>query len=288
MSVFNLSIDNSISEYRCTDQADNLTYHDESPILDCDQQLHGGSLPGMIENHEHLSIAIEGDFEPINPRQIALLCSIVEAVGDCGVVLVGLRCAAIEAQLIYRGTAPALAKLKCWVEEEPICCPEGVEWREAEGNWQPIDGAGLKALLVSEIQRLGAANCNLSGVDLCSSDLSGVNLVNADLSQANLQDVNLRGANLTGAKLNMSRLIDVDFSGATLVGAKLIGAKAIGCNLSYADLSDANLSNANLSKANLSHTKLDRAKLTATRFVYSRGLSRTEQADLQKHRGAIF
>jgi hypothetical protein len=250
---------------------------------------------GLMEDRGIISLVVAGDFAVMSPRVAAMLHGIVGVVSAhvLDLDLVGFCCESSRVHLVWQGPGKARSGLKLLLlgnQVELFGASVGMmDVCEAPNlTCQPIDAQGLRMLLIDEIKSKGAVDCDLTGVELCCGDLSGANLANANLSGANLQGVNLCGANLDGANLNLSRLSEVDFSGATLVGAKLIGAKVIGANLSDANLTGSNLSNANFSKSNLTRANLEGAKMTAARFVYSRGLSRSEQAELQQRRGAIF
>jgi Pentapeptide repeats (8 copies) len=302
VKVFNLTSDDSAAaQYRpLSDRRLN-----DSPCLDYDGEqvtairfdmpiIHGGESTGR-DGQERVSLVVTGDFAAMTPQVAAKLHGIVGVViaHVPSLALMGFCCEASRVYLVWQGSETARSGLKVLVEGNQVelfgASIGVIAFCEAPSLvCQPINAHGLRNLLIAEIRSKGAVDCDLTGVDLCCGDLSGANLANANLSGANLQGVKLCGANLNGANLNLSRLSDVDFSGATLVGAKLIGAKVIGANLSDADLTQANLSNANFSKSNLTRTNLDRAKMTAARFVYSRGLSRDEQAELEQRRGAIF
>ncbi len=303
MTVFNLTLDNSVvAQYRPVNDSPFL---DESCLDYTDDPLnsirfdmptiHGAESVERMEKRGLISLVVSGDFAAMSPRVAAQLHGIVGVVSahvpDLG--LIGFCHESSRAHLLWQGPERARSGLKVLLggnQIELFGSSVGVmAFCDAPSlSCQPIDAHGLRNMLIAEIRSKGAVDCDLTGVDLCCGDLSGVNLANANLSGANLQGVNLCGANLDGANLNLSRLSDVDFSGATLVGAKLIGAKVIGANLSNANLTGSNMSNANFSKANLTRTNLDGAKMTAARFVYSRGLSRSDQAELQQRRGAIF
>jgi uncharacterized protein YjbI with pentapeptide repeats len=130
--------------------------------------------------------------------------------------------------------------------------------------------------LAFELVTEGAAERNLSGVDLHGANLSGADLSQIDLPGTNLDETDLFGANLSGTDLSRAslsgailikaQLRETDLSGADLTGAKLSGADLSGANLSQADLSGANLSKADLSQANLSGAKLNETKLSGTKL----------------------
>jgi Pentapeptide repeats (8 copies) len=302
VTVLNLTRDDSAAvQYRLSDGPLNdgsfLDYDGEQmTVICCDvPTIEGAESVGLLDDPGLISLVVAGDFAAMSPQVAATLHGIagvvIAHVPDLN--LVGFCCESNRVHLLWQGTAAArsgLQRLLRGNQVELFGVSVGVmDVCDAPSlACQPIDAHGLRTLLIDEIKSKGAVDCDLTGVDLCCGDLSGANFANANLSGANLQGVKLCGANLDGANLNLSRLSEVDFSGATLVGAKLIGAKVIGANLSNANLTGSNLSNANFSGANLTRAKLEGAKMTAARFVYSRGLSRSEQAELQKRRGAIF
>lgn len=305
MTVFNLTLgDSAAAQYRpCNDSlltdGSCLGYDGEHvTLIRFDMPtIHSAESVGTDETPTVACLVVLGDFAAMSPEVAARLHGIVGGVSahEPSLTLMGMGIGHEPSRvyLIWQGTEAARLRLKGLLagnQVELFGSSAGMMalCETEDPTYQPIDAHGLRNLLIAEIRSKGAADCNLAGVDLCCGDLSGVNFANANLSGANLQGVKLCGANLDGANLNLSRLSDVDFSGATLVGAKLIGAKVIGANLSDANLTRANLSNANFSKANLTRTNLDRTKMTAARFVYSRGLSRDEQAALEQRRGAIF
>jgi uncharacterized protein YjbI with pentapeptide repeats len=307
MTVFNLTLDDSAAaQYRpLNDGPLNDGRLNEGSLLDYDGEqtairfdmptIYSAESGGLVEDRGLVSLVVAGDFAVMSPKVAATLHGIVGVVVAhvLDLSLVGFCSESTRVHLVWKGADKARSGLKSLLQGNQVdlfgASVGLMDVCEAPTlTCQPIDVRGLRMLLIDEIKSKGAVDCDLTGVDLCCEDLSGANLANANLSGANLQGVKLCGANLNGANLNLSRLSDVDFSGATLVGAKLIGAKVIGANLSDANLTGANLSNANFSQSNLTRANLEGAKMTAARFVYSRGLSRSEQAELKQRRGAIF
>jgi uncharacterized protein YjbI with pentapeptide repeats len=313
VTVFNLTLnDSAAAQYRPLNDGplhEGLLHEGplhEGSLLDYDGEqvtairfdmptIYSAESGGLVKGRGFISLVVAGDFAVMSPKVAATLHGIVGVVMAhvLDLNLVGVCCESNQVHLVWQGADKARSGLKLLLlgnQVELFGASVGMmDFCEAPTlTCQPIDANGLRALLISEIRSKGAVDCDLTGVELCCGDLSGANLANANLSGANLQGVNLCGANLDGANLNLSRLSEVDFSGATLVGAKLIGAKVIGANLSDANLTRANLSNANFSQSNLTRANLEGTKMMAARFLYSRGLSRSEQAELKQRRGAIF
>jgi uncharacterized protein YjbI with pentapeptide repeats len=187
-----------------------------------------------------------------------------------------------------------------------------------------LSGAILSKAKLSQTRFVGAnlrasvmAHANLEDADLEGADLRGADLTGASLHRARLGRVDLRGAQLSGAILSEASLRCADLRNTYMRGANLTQAKLDGANLSNANLTKANLSfaslqrtyghrvdlsesvlhstnfcNADLSAANFSRTQFEDPQLhntlvAKTFFIGSRGLSESQQFDLEA-RGAIF
>lgn len=110
----------------------------------------------------------------------------------------------------------------------------------------------LKWYSVWDIVNRGAAQKNLSGVDL---------------SNANLQGVNFEGANLTNAKLSNSILRRSNLNNANLTNTDLVGANVCGVDLAQANLKGTKLKSVitdrhtQLSAVNNNHSKINKTNV---------------------------
>jgi len=154
------------------------------------------------------------------------------------------------------------------------------KWRRV---WKIVtEGAADQDLSGVDLSDAYLGQANLSGALLVGVDFSGTNLANAVLNKTNLHTANLTQANLTGANLRQAVMIDAvfnhtnlsnaDLSGTVLTGTDLANANLLGANLSFANLiganlGDANLAGANFTAADLADAHLSEANLEAADFT---------------------
>jgi uncharacterized protein YjbI with pentapeptide repeats len=86
-----------------------------------------------------------------------------------------------------------------------------------------LSGDDLAA--IEDLRNSDLNGSDLSGADLCNLNLSGSSFVGADLQGVNFSGSDLRGARLDNATLNQALIHGADLTNASLFGANLSGAK---------------------------------------------------------------